>query len=454
MNCTICIEMVHVRQYNICMQMVTSYTIAFKDGYDAVKRTTVIFNNAIRYITDVAFENWESISSFKGLLSRKQHIEHLIHSTKNRKAVYNFDQKFYKFPCYLMRAAIAEALGNVQAYMSNIDNWVKNECRGTRPKLDRGGHVLPCLYRGNMYKEVFGNEACIKVFRNNDWVWQKIRLNHSDRKYLEKKANGAAVSAPTIVKKHGKYELRFALAKEVELSSKEIYEQKACAVDLGITTDATCSVMDAHGTVLSRRFISCGREKDQVNRALHRVSEFQREHGSHDSGRLWSIAKRRNLNLAHLVAYKIVDYAIENGCDVIVFEHLETKGRKRGGKKQKLAMWKHADIQNTVTSLAHQNGIRISRICAWNTSRLAYDGSGEVLRGNKVSDTTPYDMCKFQNGKMYNCDLSASYNIGARYFVRELIKELPDIMAEVPDIGSGTTRTLSTLWKINSAMPI
>ena len=436
------------------MQMVTSYAIAFKDGYDAVKRTTVIFNDAIRYITDVSFENWESISSLKGLLSRKQHIERLIHSTKNRKAVYNFDQRFYKFPCYLMRAAIAEALGNVQAYMSNIDSWVKNECRGAKPKLDRGGHVLPCLYRGNMYKKGFGDEACIKVFRNNDWVWQKIRLNHSDRKYLEKKTKGAAVSAPTIVKKHGKYELRFALAREVELSSKEIYEQKVCAVDLGITTDATCCVMDAHGTVLSRKFINCGREKDQVNRALHRVSEFQREHGSHDSGRLWNIAKRRNLNLAHLVAHRIVDYAIENGCDVIVFEHLDTKGRKRGRKKQKLAMWKHADIQNTVTSLAHQSGMRISRICAWNTSRLAYDGSGEVLRGSKVSDTTPYDMCKFQNGKMYNCDLSASYNIGARYFVRELIKELPDIMAEVPDIGSGTTRTLSTLWKINSAMSI
>ena len=436
------------------MEMVTSYTIAFKDGYDAVKRTTVIFNDAIRYITNVTFENWESISSLKGLLSRKQHIEHLIHSTKNRKAAYNFDRKFYKFPCYLMRAAIAEALGNVQAYMSSIDSWVKNECKGAKPKLDRGGHVLPCLYRGNMYKEGFGDEACIKVFRNNDWIWQKIRLNHSDRKYLEKKARGAAVSAPTIVKKHGKYELRFALVKEVELSSKEIYEQKVCAVDLGITADATCCVMDVHGTVLSRRFISCGREKDQVNRALHRVSEFQREHGSHDSGRLWNIAKRRNLNLAHLVAHRIVDYAIENECDVIAFEYLDTKGRKRGRKKQKLAMWKHADIQNTVTRLAHSYGLHIAHVCAWNTSRLAYDGSGEVLRGNKVSDTTPYDTCKFQSGKMYNCDLSASYNIGARYFIRGLIKELPDIMAEVPDIGSGTTRTLSTLWKINSAMSI
>lgn len=437
------------------MKMVTSYTIAFKDGYDAIKRTTVVFNDAIRYLTDVALEQWEDIEKVGFSKGRMNLVEKLVHETSGNKPVYrSFDRRFYKLPCYLRRNAIMEALGNVQAYMSSIDSWVKNGCRGTKPKLDKGGHVLPCLYRKGMYRECLGDEAYIKVYRNSDWVWQKIRLNHSDRKYLEKKAKGAAVSAPTIVKKHGKYELRFALAKEVELSSREIYEQKVCAVDLGITTDATCCVMDAHGTVLSRRFISCGREKDQVNRALHRVSEFQREHGSHDSGRLWNIAKRRNLNLAHLAAHRIVDYAVENGCDVIVFEHLDTKGRKRGGKKQKLTMWKHADIQNTVTSLAHQNGMRISRICAWNTSRLAYDGSGTVQRGKEVSDDTPYDICRFANGKMYNCDLSASYNIGARYFVRGLIKELPDIMAEVPDIGSGTARTLSTLWKINSAMAI
>lgn len=437
------------------MKIVQSYSIKIKGCDDAIKRTTVIYNQAIQYIVPVVQTYWDDIKDVPGPANNKmKYVERLIHAAHDRKPVCNFDQKFYKFPCYLRRAAIMEAIGIWSSYMSQVDSWIAGECKGAIPKPDKDHHHMPCLYRKGMFIYLFADTAQIKVFSGSDWVWRTVRLNHSDRKYLEKKAPLDKWSAPTVEKHYGHYELRFALAKEVELSSKKIYEQKVCAVDLGITTDATCSVMDAHGTVLSRRFISCGREKDQVNRALHRVSEFQRENGSHDSGRLWNIAKRRNLNLAHLVAHKIVDYAIENECDVIVFEHLDTKGRKRGGKKQKLAMWKHADIQNTVTSLAHQNGMRISRICAWNTSRLAYDGSGEVLRGNKASDTTPYDMCKFQNGKMYNCDLSASYNIGARYFVRELIKELPDIMAEVPDIGSGTARTLSTLWKINSAMPI
>ena len=35
-------------------------------------------------------------------------------------------------------------------------------------------------------------------------------------------------------------------------------------------------------------------------------------------------------------------------------------------------------------------------------------------------------MCTFTNRKIYNCDLSASYNIDARYFIREILKSLPE----------------------------
>ena len=298
------------------------------------------------------------------------------------------------------------------------------------------------------------DKTYIKVYRNNDWIWQEIRLNHSDLNYIENKAPLDSWSAPVIEKKYSHYELRFTREFQVELSDKEISKQKVCAVDLGVTNDATVSVLDVHGTVLSRKFINCGKEKDSVTNALNRVSSFQKEHGSHDTKRLWNIAKRRNLNLAHLIAHKIVDYAKKNNCDVIVFEHLDTKGKKKGSKKQKLSMWKHQDIQNTTERLAHSYGMRIARVCAWNTSKLAYDGSGVVLRGKKVSEDTPYDVCKFQNGKTYNCDLSASYNIGARYFIKELIKIYPNIMTEVSNIGSGTSRTLSTLWNINSIIMI
>ena len=59
------------------------------------------------------------------------------------------------------------------------------------------------------------------------------------------------------------------------------------------------------------------------------------------------------------------------------------------------------------------------------------------------------------NGKRYHSDLSASYNIGSRYFIRELLKSEP-AMARLPDdakvhcYGKGTTRTLSTLIRLNA----
>ena len=185
---------------------------------------------------------------------------------------------------------------------------------------------------------------------------------------------------------------------------------------------------------------------------MHRTSVFQRLHGSHDSGGLWAIAKRRNANLAKLIAHEIAEFARENECDVIVFEYLDTSGKKKGSKRQKLTMWKHQDIQKTVESLAHKYGMRLSHVNAWNTSRLAYDGSGKVRRGRAAGEDVPYNVCRFTNGKVYNCDLNGSYNIGARYFLRALETERPDLMAEVPEIGSRTRRVLADLWRVNAAM--
>ena len=435
------------------MKVTQSYGVKFKGGYKAIKRTIVIFNEAVNYLITPVQENFDDIAKLESSLRKMNYVEKLVHNTRNNKAIYDFDDKFYKFPSYLRRSAITKAIGIVSSYMSQIENWKASNCKGAMPKLDKGNHLMPCFYKDNMFDHQ-NDKTYIKVYKNNDWVWQEIRLNNSDLKYIENKAPLDLWSAPVLEKKYGHYELRFTREFQVELSDKEISKQKVCAVDLGVTNDATVSVLDIHGTVLSRKFINCGKEKDSVTNALNRVSSFQKEHGSHDTKRLWNIAKRRNLNLAHLIAHKIVDYAKENNCDVIVFEHLDTKGKKKGSKKQKLSMWKHQDIQNTTERLAHSFGIRIARVCAWNTSKLAYDGSGVVLRGKKVSEDTPYDVCKFQSGKTYNCDLSASYNIGARYFIKELIKIYPNIMTEVSDIGSGTSRTLSTLWNINSVMMI
>ena len=168
----------------------------------------------------------------------------------------------------------------------------------------------------------------------------------------------------------------------------------------------------------------------------------------------WAYAKRLNIELGRKIAKEIVFYASENKADVIVFEYLEMKGKLSGKKKQKLQMWRKRDIQKRCGQQAHRKGIRISRICAWNTSRLAFDGSGEIAR-----DTRDHRLCTFQTGKRYNCDLSASYNIGARYFIREILKPLPEterslLEAKVPAVKRRTSCVYTDLRELISEMEL
>src|SRR5699024_11083452 len=95
------------------------------------------------------------------------------------------------------------------------------------------------------------------------------------------------------------------------------------------------------------------------------------------------------------------------------------------------------DLQLKRVKMAHYKGIRINRINPAGTSKLAFDGSGEVKRNNQK------DIATFTTGKQYHADLNASYNIGARYFIRELLKTYSEkkksaLMAKVPQLSART----------------
>ena len=133
--------------------------------------------------------------------------------------------------------------------------------------------------------------------------------------------------------------------------------------------------------------------------------------------------------------------------DCIVFEHLDRNGRVNGKKyRERIHMWRAADVQSRVELQAHRCGMRISRVCAWGTSRLAYDGSGKVTRGSEAGLDT-YSACRFQNGKIYNCDLSAAQNIGARFFLRALEK-----VKGCPALHKSPQRTCSNLLSAIKSM--
>ena len=107
---------------------------------------------------------------------------------------------------------------------------------------------------------------------------------------------------------------------------------------------------------------------------------------------------------------------------------------------------------NAAEHQAHRKGIRISRVSARNTSRLAYDGSGAVVR-----DPENHSLCTFQTGKRYHCDLSAAYNIGARYFIRELLKpfsetERSSLEAKVPSVKRRTSCVYADLRLLHAEL--
>ena len=289
-----------------------------------------------------------------------------------------------------------------------MEQWEAAGELSGKPNFTCENHAMSVFYRDVMYREGTEgkDEAYLKLYDGHDWRWFRVCLSHTDMEYLRRNWYGKKASAPTLEKRHHKYFLRFSYTEEVMLTKTPVKEQIICSVDLGINTDAVCTIMRSDGTVLGRRFIDHPSEKDRMYRTLGRIRRSQREYGSAQTQGRWAYTKRLNTELGKKIACAIVRYAEENHADVIVFEYLEMQGKIPGKKKQKLHLWRKRDIQRRCEHQAHRKRMRISRICAWNTSRLAYDGSGAVTR-----DWENHSLCTFQTGKRYNCDLSASYNI-------------------------------------------
>lgn len=445
------------------MKILSTYSVKIKEYRHIFKDSVCIYRSAVDFFIDVCLKEWGLISVPDRLTERKTLVETLTVSTKEHPDVtYPFGLKgtgFYKFPCYLRRAAIAEAIGKVSSYKSSLANWKASDprTRGEKPSYPKAGYCYPVFYRGNMFVREDDYAAQLKVFRNNTWDWITIRLRKSDVDYILHRCKRMKECAPTLMKRGKQWYLDFPFEEKSKLKDTPIMEQLILSVDLGINSSAICSVLKSDGTVLGRHFLKLPKEYDSLNHKTDHIKRAQR-HGSRKVSNLWAYARGVNDDIAVKTAKFIMDTAILYDVDCIVFEHLDVGKKKHGSKKQRLALWKARYIQSMVTHKAHVNGMHVSHINACGTSKLAFDGSGIVLRGNKSERTNGnYSICEFQNGKIYNCDLSASYNIGARYFVREILKTLPArdrqrIEAKVPGCAKRSTCTLATLISLNGEL--
>jgi IS605 OrfB family transposase len=437
------------------MDIFTAYDVKIKHYNHIFKDTVAVYRRAVDFLIAVCDAEWDTVLHLTGSHARLNYMEAVVHRTKEHPVPkYDFDARFYKFPSYLRRAAITDAIGKVASYRSNLENWNLNP-KGNAPSLPKAGYVFPTMYRDNMYVRISDYAAQVKVYVRNTWDWITLDLRKSDIDYITHHCSDRKHCVPSLVQRGKEWFLSFPFEENVKLRTVDVCDQTVVAVDLGINTAATISVMRSDGTILARRFCKLTQEIDHLSHALNRIKKAQ-QHGNYKTPRLWEKAKGINHDISAKTATYIMDVAMEYNADTIVFEHLDRNGKIRGSKKQKIRMWRSQEVQNIVSNKAHRLGMRISRVCAWGTSGLAYDGSGRVDRGRDAGFTTN-ELCRFRNGKIYNCDLSASYNIGARYFIRELLKSetvMSRLSTEPKDAPwyKRSTCTFSTLISLNAVL--
>ena len=393
-----------------------------------VANTLALYNSALNYVCDVVLKHYDEINELNNLEGR-MYLEHLIHNTKNNIAKYDFDSIYYKLPCYLLRDIESKAIGHIFSYKSNLDNYKKErynkisngkKFKKREPSLSKC-NLLPSFYKGNMYKMISDNKIALKIYEDNDWKYEEFKLKKNDLKYINK-INGKRYN-PEIKIIGKKIYIKFTFEiEDLKLQDKELNKRIICGVDLGVNNDATISIMNYEGTILGRHFINTN-NKDLMNHLLNKKRKIQRNSGNYKYLRNLHINNKINSineNIVNHTVNQIIKICLSYGVDVIVFENLRHKfKRAKRSFRARLHRWRKIAIYNKAYEMAHRNGIRVSTVNPNGTSRYAYDGSGLVER-----DNDNYSICKFVNGKIYNCDLSASYNIAARYYIRETLKPL------------------------------
>ncbi|MFP3978971.1 IS200/IS605 family accessory protein TnpB-related protein [Marinobacter sp. KMM 10035] len=419
---------------------------------EVLAETLAMYRRLVRDLMTVAFTHWPSVGPAKGNEAVAV-IEGLIHPTSQRPVVrYRyFQNRYYKFPSYLRRVAIMDAVGQVRSFMSRYGDWLDGQRRYPHvrpPKLTASTNTFPSLYGGQCIKlNAETTQAFIKVRYRKDWIWMSFRLSGE----LRYRGKGTAKS-PMLTFNGRQWGL--SLPEQFEPVTPVRTPKRVLAVDVGINTAATWAVVDDQGAVHARGFLRRS-DKDREYRLMQRIRASARKHTRHgsrlpagfcsqDHRRL----KRLADNEAHQISRKLVDLALRHDCQAVVAENLKgwrpKAGRKRSPMKARFHRWFHRMLADRIQSKAQEVGLRSALVYARGTSSLAYDGSGRVKR-----DAVNYSLCTFVSGKRYHADLNAAYNIAARglvYFQGNRCKSGARAAQQKSDRTPGTPVTLSTLW--------
>lgn len=439
-----------------------------------IDRTVAFYRRVVRMSATVAMTHWPELGSLRAK-ERQMALESLLHPTKLRPQVRYpvLGKALGKMPSYLRRAALHAALGIVSSFMSNYSNWLDGEIGGKKreigSKTPRLGfsNVFPSLYGGNMLlvglkelpdkirfkdrvgfigplqptaprKPLTANQIAAHAAKaaelatpygfvrikllgaDEQWYFSAPLKLHGKNKRLV--GSGEMDLSPTLMQRGAKawlscpVEVRPPIYSSNDALVKQSTSFRVCSVDVGINTAATLAIVDSTGTVIARKFLTCGRHNDQRDHLGLLIAEKQNLSGGTQRGQPFcSNLHRRiaglSLDAARRLASEIGAFAQMHGASLLVIEDL--KGWKPKGpskaQRKRFHRFQHRMLVKYLGLKAQELGMRMLEVYARGTSRWAYDGSGKVSRSPKNAQ-----LARFTSGKQYNADLNGALNIAAR----------------------------------------
>ncbi len=279
--------------------------------------TVKVYRRLCRYLVGIVFTHWPEL----GVLSSDEQtpaVERLMHATAKRPVVKypQINRVFYKFPSYYRRAAISFVIGQVSSYMTRYRDWQSGLSRNRRyakpPLLNADAGGYPVLYKGQCYKLHGQNAVEIKVFTGADWIWTTVQISTRGKRHS---ILGNKMLSPCLIFNSQTCHLSVPFHC---VPPKRTSDQNVVAVDLGINTTATVTVVTFDGTVIHREFIHPGRDIDRRDTRLKSVS-MRASKTMGKGGKLHkgfcsnTYRKCRNINnqISHIVSKRIVQIASE-----------------------------------------------------------------------------------------------------------------------------------------------
>ncbi len=290
-------------------------------------KTVQVYRRLCRHLVGVVLTHWSDLGSLTSEAVTPA-VEQLMHQTQHRPNVKypGIDRTFHKFPSYYRRAAIAFAVGQVSSFVTRYQEWqsgIRRKRDAKPPTLNANSGCYPVLYKGQCYKLHGYDRVEIKVFTGSDWVWTTVPISGLRERHT---VSSNKLLSPSLIFSERNCHLSVPFECHPQ---KRQPDKNVVAVDLGINTTATVSVVAFCGTVIQREFIHPGSDIDRRDKRLKsvsvRASKTMGQGGKlHKGFCSHTYRKCRNINqqIAHIVSKRIVDLAKQFNAQAIVFEHL------------------------------------------------------------------------------------------------------------------------------------